>query len=122
MEPIVFLAVLAAAAMHASWNVLVKATQDRFLSVAWVSIASVPMTLPLAFIFGWPEPQALPWLAASVLLHTGYHIFLARAYEACDLAQVYPLARGAAPLLAATFGAALFHEMLSLEAWIGIFV
>src|SRR5918993_704381 len=120
MDPAVFFAVLAAAAMHAGWNVLVKAGRDRFLSVAWVSIASAPMALPLTFVFGWPQPQAWPWLAASLVLHTGYQIFLARAYEAGDLAQVYPLARGAAPLVVAIVGAALIGEALAPAEWIGI--
>ena len=36
---------------------------------------------------------------ASGLLHTGYNMFLARSYRTGDLSQVYPIARGTAPLL-----------------------
>ena len=40
MDTTVFLAVLAAAAMHAGWNAVVKIGLDQFLSVTLVSVAA----------------------------------------------------------------------------------
>ena len=118
----VFLIVLAAAALHAGWNTMVKAGRDRFLALAWVAIAAAPFALPLAFLFGWPGWEALPWLVASIVFHVGYQVFLAKAYVAGDLGQTYALARGAAPLLIALVGAAWFGEALPPEGWAGVLV
>ena len=48
-----------------------------------------------------PAVDALPWLAAGVALHLGYQLFLVAGYRAGDLTQVYPIARGSAPLIVA---------------------
>ena len=45
-----------------------------------------------------PPAAAWPWVIASVVIHLFYFIGLSEAYQAGDLGQVYPLARGSAPL------------------------
>ncbi len=62
------------------------------------------------------------WIALSAVLHTGYKVFLTRAYSAGDLSQVYPLARGTAPLITAVAGFILLGERLSLLMVAGIVV
>jgi drug/metabolite transporter (DMT)-like permease len=57
------------------------------------------MGLAMLFFFAWPSMASLPFALASGILHTGYNIFLARSYRTGDLSQVYPIARGSAPLL-----------------------
>ena len=54
-----------------------------------------------------PAPSSWPFIAASACLHVGYKLVLMRSYRLGDLSQVYPLARGVAPLLVAGFAAAL---------------
>lgn len=107
MTAIVFLAVLAAAAMHAVWNALIKVRLDRFASIQLMTIGMGVAALPLAGFVEVPEGKVWLWIAASVALHTGYRLFLVKAYANGDLAQTYPLARGTAPLLT-TLGAAVF--------------
>jgi drug/metabolite transporter (DMT)-like permease len=104
MEPLVFNAVLAAAAMHAGWNAVVKVGLDRFSSILLLALVQSALALALLPLFPVPAAAAWPWLGASALLHTGYKLFLIRAYAHGDLSQVYPLARGAAPLLVAVIG------------------
>lgn len=99
MELTVFLAVLAAALMHASWNLLVKLKLDRFLSLFLLQTLMGLMGIAMLFFFAWPARASLPYVLASGLLHTGYNIFLARSYRDGDLSLVYPIARGAAPLI-----------------------
>ena len=41
----------------------------------------------------------LPWLAGGVAIHLLYQIALVAGYRAGDLTQVYPIARGSAPLI-----------------------
>jgi drug/metabolite transporter (DMT)-like permease len=95
----IFLAVLVAAVLHASWNLLVKLDLDRFLALLLISCLMGVMGLAMLMVFPWPQPESYPYVLASGLLHTGYNIFLARSYRTGDLSQVYPIARGTAPLL-----------------------
>ena len=113
MDGIVFLTVLGAAAMHATWNALVKAGGDRFAFILVLTLAECAMGLALAFFFPLIDTAALPWLLLSGVLHVGYMLFLTEAYAHGDLAQVYPLARGTAPLIVALVGALALREALS---------
>ena len=122
MTTTVFLAVLLAAALHAGWNAVVKAGEDRLVSITVVTLFSALGGLLAIPLVGVPQAQALPWLGLSVVLHTGYRIFLARAYEAGDFGQVYPLARGSAPLVVAIAGLALIGEAVRPGAFAGIIV
>jgi drug/metabolite transporter (DMT)-like permease len=113
MDHVVFGAVLAAALMHAGWNAVIKTGLDRQASILLLSmVQSVIALLVLPFVAA-PAAAAWPWIAGSALLHTGYKLFLIRAYTHGDLAQVYPLARGAAPLIVALVGVAILGEVLS---------
>lgn len=101
METIVFGAVILAAALHAIWNALVKGTGDKFLSMTAVVLGHAPLAiLALPFVPS-PAPESWPYLAAGVVLHVGYQMFLLTSYRFGDLTQVYPIARGTAPMLVA---------------------
>ncbi|MFX0541554.1 EamA family transporter [Roseovarius sp. S4756] len=101
MSLTVFLAVIGAALLHAVWNAAVKGGRDKRLAMGGVVIGHVPFALIAVFIAPLPEAAALPWMTAGLALHIGYQIFLMRAYESGDLSQVYPIARGSAPLIVA---------------------
>lgn len=116
----VFLAVLAAAAMHASWNAMLKVRGDRFVAVSLMSVGMGVVVLPLLPFVAVPQGATWMWLAASLCFHTGYKYFLARAYETGDLAVAYPLARGTAPLLATVGGVFLLAEVPGTLAILGI--
>lgn len=111
MEFLVFCAVLSAAAMHAGWNAVVKVGLDRFSSILLLSLVQSGIALLLVPFFAVPAAAAWPWILASAALHSGYKIFLIRAYEHGDLGQVYPLARGSAPLIVALVGALFLGEI-----------
>ena len=55
-----------------------------------------------------------------MITHVGYYVGLARAYRSGDMGQVYPIARGTAPLMTAAGGALLVGENFSLIGWAGI--
>jgi drug/metabolite transporter (DMT)-like permease len=120
LEITVFLAVLAAAFMHASWNLLVKLKLDRFLSLFLLQTLMGLMGIAMLFFFAWPARASLPFALASGLLHTGYNIFLARSYRDGDLSQVYPIARGTAPLMTLLATWLVAHEQISLLTGFGI--
>ncbi len=99
--------------MHAGWNAIVKIGLDRFSSILLLSMVQGGMALVLLPFFAAPLAAAWPWLAASALLHSGYKLFLIRAYQHGDLSQVYPLARGTAPLIVALVGALFLGESMT---------
>lgn len=113
MDPFVFVAVLFAAALHAVWNAMVKHTGDKLASMAAVSIGHLPLALLALFLAPAPAPESWPYIAVSVLLHVGYQVFLVFAYRIGDLTQVYPIARGAAPMIVAGVSMLLLGVHLS---------
>ncbi len=114
MEPLIFFAVLTAAAMHAGWNAMVKFGLDHYSAIALLTFMQASLSIILIPFFALPAPAAWPWLAASAAIHTGYKLFLIRAYEHGDLSQIYPLSRGAAPVLTALVSILFLHENLSV--------
>jgi drug/metabolite transporter (DMT)-like permease len=113
MDVTIFLAVLCAAAMHAGWNAVVKLGLDRFSSIVLLAIVQALIAIPLLPFVDQPLSAAWPWILASALLHTGYKVFLVHAYAHGDLSQVYPIARGSAPMIVAVFTIAVLGEAIS---------
>jgi drug/metabolite transporter (DMT)-like permease len=120
VSPEIFIAVLAAALMHASWNALIKSGGDRFAGLIGMSIGMGAFAVPALYWTTLPSGVTWAWLLASIVLHTGYRSFLGLAYAGGDLAQAYPLARGVAPMLSATGSAIFFAEMPHAVAIVGI--
>src|SRR3712207_5941206 len=112
MEPFVFAAVLFAAACHAGWNAVIKIGLDPFTTTSLIAIGAGVAALPLVPTVGVPVSAAWPWLIASVILHLFYYVGLTEAYRAGDMGQVYPIARGSAPLMTATASTWLLGEQL----------
>jgi drug/metabolite transporter (DMT)-like permease len=110
----VFVAVLAAALLHAGWNALVKIGLDRFSSILLLALVQGAIALALLPFFDPPARAAWPWVLAGSLLHSGYKLTLIQAYRHGDLSQVYPLARGTAPLIVALAGALFLGEGMSI--------
>jgi drug/metabolite transporter (DMT)-like permease len=120
MENVVFLAVLFAAACHAGWNALIKVGLDPLSTTTLISIGSGLVALILLPFVGLPAWGAWPWLAASVAIHLIYFASLIESYRTGDLGQVYPIARGSAPLMTAAATTVIVGERLSLVGWTGI--
>jgi drug/metabolite transporter (DMT)-like permease len=114
--------VLAAAALHAGWNAMLKVKLEPFLAMVLINLAASLVTMPLIFVTGWPKAEAWPWLIASVTIHVGYYITLTSAYERADMGQVYPIARGSAPLMTAAVGILFLGEPVSPVGMAGIAV
>ncbi len=120
MSTTVFLAVLAAAAMHASWNAMLKVRGDRFVMLLLMCFGMGVAAAPLLPFVTMPHGVTWIWIALSVCLQTGYKYYLTRAYETGDLALAYPLARGSAPLLTALGSAVFIGELPGSMAIVGI--
>ncbi|HET7848838.1 MAG TPA: EamA family transporter [Pseudolabrys sp.] len=120
MTNIVFIAVLFAAACHAGWNALIKVGLDPLATTALISLGSGLVALILLPFVGTPAAAAWPYLIASVLIHLVYFAALIESYRTGDLGQVYPIARGAAPLMTAGVATAAVGERLAAAGWAGI--
>src|SRR6185369_13988904 len=113
-------AVLFAALLHASWNALIKAGNDQALDTALIQVLGCGVGAALVVWVGLPRREALPWIAASLVIHIGYYITLVGAYRHGDLGFAYPLMRGTAPLLVALTSGQLIGEHVPLAVWLGV--
>lgn len=125
MSLYVLFLVLAAAVLHASWNLLAKKTKGKTPFIWLQYIASNILYLPFLFfqtnhghaIYS----QSLLWFSlSSSVLHLGYFIVLQKGYRSADLSVVYPLARGSAPLVSFIAAIVFLHEQLKLSSVMGL--
>jgi phosphonate utilization associated putative membrane protein len=116
----VTLAVLFAALLHASWNVMVKRSDDAPADLALLTLGASVLAAPWLLWLPLPAPTAWPFLIASNLIHVGYYATLVATYRHADLSFGYPIMRGSAPLLVALAGAVALGEMPSAPVWAGI--
>lgn len=111
---------LTAAALHTTWNLLIKQAEHRRILTWWAMLAGSLCALPLV-IFGPPVPAAAwPYLLASGGIQVIYTLALTRAYERGDFSLVYPIARGAAPALLALWSTMFLGERPSSAGLVGL--
>jgi drug/metabolite transporter (DMT)-like permease len=120
MVPTVFFAVLLGAALHASWNAVVKSGPDKLLTTVLVAAASGLVAVIALPFLPVPAPASWPFLAASAVVQVVYFALVAGAYNATDMSRAYPLMRGLAPALVALAGVAFLGEHLGPAAWAGV--
>lgn len=98
---------LAAAALHAFWNLIVARARDAEAATALVFALAVVMYAPVAALTWDVDSGVWPFAIASAALELVYVVLLAGAYRRADLSVVYPVARGVAPVLVLVAGVAL---------------
>jgi drug/metabolite transporter (DMT)-like permease len=109
-SPQVLAATLTAACAHAAWNSIAHGIPDKLASFTLVNAGSFLASLPLLIVAAPPDARCLPYLAASVALHVAYNGLLMLSYRLGDFSQVYPLARGTAPLVVLLLAAVFAGE------------
>ncbi len=122
MSGFVFSCILVASLMHALWNVLLKSGSDKPLETAAANFVTALLALPVLLIYGLPEPETYPYIAASIVLHLAYFYLVASAYRFGDLNFAYPIMRGTAPILTLVFGYLFLNEQVSNSVMMGIFL
>jgi len=125
MSTFVFLTVIGAALLHASWNALIKGGADKRVSMGAMVLGHLPIALIAMVFVPLPHVESWPYIIAGIVLHMGYQLFLLQSYKIGDLTQVYPIARGSAPLLVTLFsvfvlGVALTSLQLTAVLFIGL--
>ena len=89
---------LAAAVIHAGWNLLLAGARDSQAFAAVVLLVAIAAGAPFAIVFWRLDSGAWPFLIAGSLLQLLYYVLLAFAYTHAELSVVYPVARGLAPV------------------------
>ncbi|WP_329622990.1 DMT family transporter [Streptomyces sp. NBC_01255] len=111
MTPLVTLAVIVAAVTHASWNAIAHHIKDQLLSFTLISGGGALLGLVTAVFVPLPAAGAWPYLISSALLHVGYYALLMRSFTLGDFGQMYPIARGTAPLVVTVLAAVFLDEV-----------
>jgi drug/metabolite transporter (DMT)-like permease len=90
---------LAAAALHAGWNLLIARAGDPDGALAAAVLFAVAVFAPVAALTWHVHASAAPYIAASAAAELAYLALLAAAYRRAEMSLVYPIARGLAPVL-----------------------
>ena len=119
MSALALALLVAAGALHAGWNLLIKPVPEPLL-VLWLSwLVGALLFLPV--LVAAPVPRSMLWfVVASGAVEAAYGLLLAHAYTLADFSQVYPLARGAAPVLLAVWAALALGQVPSAAGVAGI--
>ena len=122
MSGAVFGLIIFAAALHATWNAIVKAGRNTLLTTVIVTASAAIWAAVFLPFLPSPDPQSWPYIALSVVLQIAYFGLLARIYRIADMSQTYPLMRGVAPLIVTLAAIILLGEIPSEKAALGIVI
>jgi drug/metabolite transporter (DMT)-like permease len=112
--------VLIGAALHATWNVIIKSGPNKQLDTILVTGGGAIIALLALPFIPLPDRASWPYLGMSTAIHFAYFNLIALAYRSGELSVAYPIMRGSAPPLTALAAAAVVGDPLSAGAWTGI--
>jgi drug/metabolite transporter (DMT)-like permease len=113
---------LAAAAVHAAWNLLLSGEEDTHSASAVALVFGTLVFAPVALLTWRVDSAAVPYIAASSALELLYLVLLATAYAVAAMSFIYPIARGSAPVLVLIAGVVAVGAAVSLPAAVGVVV
>jgi drug/metabolite transporter (DMT)-like permease len=117
--PFVVLLVLLAAVLHATWNALAHAAEDRLVGFALISTSTLVLGAVLVLVGEPVGGHYLGLAALSAALHVAYYLLLMASYQVADLSRAYPLARGTGVALVALASVVLPRSPLGLDVVVG---
>ncbi len=113
---------LAAAVVHATWNLLLSDQADTHSASAVALVVGTVVFAPVSLI-GWRlDASVLPYMASSSVLELIYLALLATGYSVAAMSFIYPIARGSAPVLVLIISVVVLGVAASLPAAIGVVV
>ncbi|MFI9203438.1 EamA family transporter [Streptomyces sp. NPDC053048] len=122
MSPLVAVAVLLAALTHAAWNAIAHGIKDQLLAFTLVGGGGALCGLAMLPFVPSPAGGAWPYLAGSAVLHVVYQALLMRSFTLGDFGQMYPIARGTAPLAVTALAAVFAGELADGRQLAGVAV
>lgn len=120
MPPLAFTLALAAAVLHAFWNILLARARDPESATAVAILAAVIVFAPVTALRFDADWDVWPFIVVTSLLQLLYFALLATAYRTAELSFVYPVARGVAPALVLVVSVAAFGQATSWAQVAGV--
>jgi drug/metabolite transporter (DMT)-like permease len=111
---------LAAACVHALWNVLLARARDPEAATAVALVVSIVAFAPVTALTFDAEADVWPFTIGTGALQLVYFVLLAAAYRRSSLSLVYPVARGVAPVLVLVAGVVILGKTTSLGQAVGV--
>lgn len=115
-------AVLCAAVLHALWNAMAHRIPDKLVGFTLINLAYTGCAAVMVCLVPLPEAGAWPFILVSAALEVLSQLFLLRAYQLGDFGQMYPIARGTAPLLVAVASVTLLGRPIAAAEMAGVLV
>jgi drug/metabolite transporter (DMT)-like permease len=122
MDPAALGLALAAATLHAVWNLLLRGARDAEAATAVASVAFVVALSPFAAATWHVDGSVWRYVVPSALLELLYLALLGAAYRRFELSLVYPVARGLAPVAALAYAVAVAGAAPSAAEVVGVVV
>lgn len=119
MSGYIIMLVLAAAFLHAAWNIIVKGGENKLYEAAMNALGGGLGAIILLPFLPMPDRAAWGFLALSCCCHLTYYLCIAAAYRVTDLSLGYTIMRGTAPMLTA-ITLCIFGVPLNLFGWIAV--
>jgi drug/metabolite transporter (DMT)-like permease len=125
MSPATLTLVIAAAFIHASWNILLKRVQGGLSFLWFVDFLQSFVFAPWIVWVMWQDKPLLgvtEWcfIVGSAVIHIGYYFFLQLGYRLGDISLVYPVARGSGPMLSSLVAILFLGEHVTALGILGI--
>jgi len=111
---------LAAAFLHAFWNLLLARAKDVESATAVALISAIVVFAPVTALTWRADSRVWPFVTVTAVLQLVYFALLTTAYRRAELSVVYPLARGLAPVLVLVVGAAVLAQTTSAAQVAGV--
>lgn len=111
---------LAAACIHALWNILLARAKDIEAATAVAVVVAEVVFLPAAVVLWHVHRAVIPFIVASAALQLLYFALLPTAYRLAELSVVYPIARGTAPVLVLVVGVVALGRPTSVGQVAGV--
>ena len=111
---------LAAAVLHAFWNLLLAREREVECAAAVALVAAVVVFAPVTALTWRIDSRVWPFIAVTSVFQLVYFALLATAYRRSELSVVYPLARGLAPVIVLVVGTVALSATTSATQVVGV--
>lgn len=111
---------LLSAALHATWNLFLKQSGDKFIASWWALIVSGAISLCGLFFTDLPPSKMWLFALVSSAAEAVYFMMLSYGYQDHDFTLIYPIGRGTAPALLTLWSVLFLSEKLTSGGLLGL--
>jgi drug/metabolite transporter (DMT)-like permease len=111
---------LSGAALHTTWNLLLKQSKDKYIASWWMVMTGGIIALFTLLFTGLPVREMWKFAVFSILAEALYFVTLSYAYHDNEFSLIYPIARGAAPAFLALWSFIFLDERMTFGGLVGL--